>query len=223
MKKKHSPLLSTGIITISTAVAVLFLCNVLVVSRARTHVFDSIAGIPYNRVGLLIETTSQSDSMTTDLYREYRIRAAADLYAAGKIHHVLVCGGTNILDDEGRAVKQALVALGLSESHVTVDYGGNRTYDIIRHIRTTYRLPTATIISDRFHTYRAVFISRHLGIDAVAYCSRTVEWQYSIRHSIREVFARVRAVADVFLHSPPFLLQRIRAPYISNTISHQLP
>jgi SanA protein len=68
-----------------------------------------------------------------------------------------------------------------------------------------------TVITDEFHSYRAVFLGRHYGIDAVAYCSDPVRFGDSVHSRFREYGARVKAALDLYvLHTRPrFLGEKI--------------
>ena len=62
----------------------------------------------------------------------------------------------------------------------------------------------ATIISQKFHLQRALFIAKHYNIDAVGYCSKDVGANYGRSTNIRELFARSKAVLDLYvLHTKP--------------------
>lgn len=48
--------------------------------------------IPYNKVGLLLGTSPKLKSGKANLYFDYRIKAATELYNAGKVKYILVSG-----------------------------------------------------------------------------------------------------------------------------------
>ncbi|MDN5750579.1 MAG: SDR family NAD(P)-dependent oxidoreductase, partial [Pseudonocardia sp.] len=62
-----------------------------------------------------------------------------------------------------------------------------------------FGLTRFTIISQRFHDYRAVFIARHEGLDVVAYNSPREDARQSLRTEAREFAARAKAVVDLFV------------------------
>jgi SanA protein len=58
--------------------------------------------------------------------------------------------------------------------------------------------------ASRLYPERALFISRGYGIDAVTFCSKPVPFKYSSSTRMREWFARVKALLDVYaLRSQP--------------------
>jgi SanA protein len=96
-------------------------------------------------------------------------------------------------------MKAALLKLGVPETALTLDYAGFRTLDSVARAREVFSLSKLTIVTDDFHAARAVFLARHFGIDAVAFSPEPVPFKWSAQARLREVAARVRAVADVFV------------------------
>ncbi len=62
---------------------------------------------------------------------------------------------------------------------MTLDDAGFRTLDSVVRAKQVFGQQRLTIITDRFHCYRAVFLARHYGLDAVAFPSRRGRMRYS--------------------------------------------
>ena len=58
------------------------------------------------------------------------------------------------------------------------------------------------IVSDDFHVNRALFIADRCGLEAIALRSETVGYGDSRKVRMREYFARVKAVLDLYFYSP---------------------
>src|SRR5699024_8703022 len=87
------------------------------------------------------------------------------------------------------------------------DFAGFRTLDSVVRAKAVFGQTRFTIISQRYHDYRAVFIARHKGIKATAYAAQPVALQALIPVITREYLARVKAVLDLFvLHTQPHFL-----------------
>ena len=68
-------------IVVIVVLALLFICNCLVVEEAKGKVFSDIDSIKYNKVGLLLGTTPQARfDRVTNYFFVYRIDAAEQLY-----------------------------------------------------------------------------------------------------------------------------------------------
>ena len=75
----------------TTCLALMLICNQIVVNNARGKVFSDIDSIKYNKVGLLLGTTPQARiGRITNYFFIYRIDAAEELYKAGKIEKILI-------------------------------------------------------------------------------------------------------------------------------------
>ena len=68
-----------------------------------------------------------------------------------------------------------------------------------------------TIISQKFHNERALFIAQKYGLNAVGYNAKDVGFRDNIYTSLREKLARVKLFLDVYLFNtqPHFLGKKI--------------
>ena len=104
-------------------------------------------------------------------------------------------------------MRAALQARGVPTEAIIVDDAGFRTLDSVVRAKEVFGQPRLTIITDRFHAYRALFLARHYGIDAVAFPSAEVEWRGSMKARVREWFADTKACLDLYvLHTQPRFL-----------------
>lgn len=199
------------------AVAALVAANAWVIGSTRVFVFEDLERIPTNDVGLVLGTSPYTRHGSRNLLFRHRIQAAASLYRAGKVRHLLLSGANpDETYNEPRKMYQALRAAGVPDAAMTMDFAGFRTLDSMIRAREIFGLDRLTIISQRFHDYRAVFIARHEGLDAVAYHSPQEDASQSLRVEAREFLARARAVLDLFVifTQPRFLgeARRIELP-----------
>jgi SanA protein len=136
------------------------------------------------------------------------MEAAARLYHNGKIKHLLLSGsGNNNGYDEPAEMQALAIKLGVPESAMTLDYSGFRTLDSIARAKEVYGLTHFTIITNQYHAYRALFLSRHYGLQAVAFSAEKVPLRALGGNLVREWLARVKAVLDIYvLHTPPTFL-----------------
>jgi SanA protein len=96
-------------------------------------------------------------------------------------------------------MKKALIEKGIPDSAITLDYAGFRTLDSVVRCKWVFGQDDVIIVSQEFQNERALFIAEHFGINAVAFNAQDVPSRYSIRTSIREYFARVKAVMDIYV------------------------
>jgi len=175
------------------------LINLWITQSAKSRKFNALNRIPANDVGLVLGSSARAGGGSVNLHFRNRVEAAAKLYHAGKVKHLLLSGDNHAKSyDEPTDMKDALMELGVPRQAMTLDYAGFRTLDSILRAKTVFGLNRLTIITDDFHSQRALFISRSYGVDAVAFCSKPVPIKYSGSTRMREWLARVRAFLDVY-------------------------
>lgn len=169
-----------------------------VVRAAQPYVYETAADLPQNEVGLVLGTSVYTRGGSPNPLFAYRMDAAAILYRAGKVKHLLVSGANpDETYNEPRKMYQALIGSGVPPEAITMDFAGFRTLDSVVRASEVFGLTKYTVISQRFHCYRAVYIARRKGADAVAYATPEITRQLPLRTSAREVMARLQAVLDV--------------------------
>lgn len=199
-KKKRSLLfrLATGFLLL-IGLFVLF-CNLWVLLSTQSRVYDSIDKVKNNTIGLVLGTSKKVAPDSPNPHFENRMAAAAELYQEGKVSFLLVSGdGASKYYNEPRDMTAKLVGLGVAPQAIRSDNSGLRTLDSIIRAEKIYHLEKITIISDGFHVYRALFIARHAGLDAIAFSSAPVDLKHSFKARLREYLARVLVVLDLYV------------------------
>ena len=190
-------------ISAALCLAILLICNQIVVNNAKGKTFDDIDSIKYNRVGLLLGTTPQARfDRITNYFFIYRIDAAEQLYRAGKIEKILISGDENSQDgiNEPECMRDSLVARGVPASDIILDGKGYRTICSVENANKVYGLKNFTIISQKFHNERALYQAEHLGLDVKniqAYNAKAPKSRRAYLTTIREYFARVKMFIDL--------------------------
>lgn len=193
-----------GIIAI-LCIALMLVCNQIVVNNAKGKVFSDIDSIRYNKVGLLLGTTPQARiGRITNYFFVYRIDAAEQLYKAGKIEKILISGDEHSLDgvNETECMRDSLVARGIPAIAIILDGKGYRTLNSVINANKVYGLKSFTIISQKFHNERAIYQAEHLGLDIddiQAYNAEDPKSKRAYLTTIREYFARVKMFWDLLI------------------------
>ena len=191
-----------GFITIS-CLALMLICNQIVVNNAEGKVFSEIESIKYNKVGLLLGTTPQARiTKVKNYFFIYRLDAAEQLYRARKIEKILISGDEHSLDgiNEPECMRDSLVARGIPAEDIYLDGKGYRTINSVMNANKVFGLKSFTIISQEFHNERALYQAEHLGLDVENLQAFNAKMPISRRAyltSIREYFARVKMFIDL--------------------------
>ena len=204
MKKVYKKIIWAAGIMAVLCLAIMLICNQIVVNNAKGKVFSEIDYIKYNKVGLLLGTTPQARfDRITNYFFIYRIDAAEQLYKAGKIEKILISGDEHSLDgvNETECMRDSLVARGIPASTIILDGKGYRTINSVINANKVYGLKDFTIISQKFHNERAIYQAEHLGLDIEnlqAYNAKDPKSRRAYLTTIREYFARVKMFLDLY-------------------------
>lgn len=182
--------------------------NLLVEKGSQHLLFDDLNKIPSNKVGLVLGTSRFLTSGKPNPYFAYRIHAAKSLFFAGKIQYLLLSGDNRFFSyNEPREMRKELIRMGIPDSLIILDFAGFRTFDSVVRGNKVFKLKKFTVISQRFHNERAVFIARHYGIDAIAFNAQDPPEDFTLKVRLREYLARTKMVMDLFiLHQEPYFL-----------------
>lgn len=175
-----------------------------VLLETENQTFQSTEEIPHNKVGLLLGTSKFMANGDINLYYLYRIKAAEKLFKAGKIDFILVSGDNGRIGyNEPLLFKKDLILLGIPKEKIVLDYAGFSTLDSVLRAQKIFGLNSFTVISQRFHNERAIFLAKQKGISAIGFNAETVTGKYSIKTELREYLARTKACLDILFDSQP--------------------
>ncbi len=165
------------------------------------QIYNDINQIPKNRVGLLLGTAKYNDKSKNiiNVYYQHRIDAAVALYMAGKVDFIIVSGDNSTLYyNEPLLMKNDLIARGVPAKCIYMDNAGFRTLDSILRCRDVFGQTSFTIISQRFHNQRAVYIANHKNVQTVAFNAEDGDSFWDV--AIREKMARVKMMLDLLMN-----------------------
>lgn len=196
MRKKICRILLLCLVTV-LLIAVLS-CHLWVSINAKGKTFNDVQDIPFNEVGLLLGTSPITSNGEHNYYFDERIKATATLYRSGKIRRIIASGGdysSNGGCNELVAMRDSLVKQEIPDSLISLDYQGTRTLHSITKVKN---LGSITIISQKYHNERAIYLAEHYGLQAVAYNATMPNiTKKKIRNISREFLARVKLFIDL--------------------------
>lgn len=204
-------LLKYGIMAVPGGALVVLLLNFWVLASVSDKTYNNIEDIVYSDVALVLGTSRSVNGVVENPYFTHRITAAAELYFSGKVKHILVSGDNSSMHyNEPRDMRQALIERGVPDSCITMDFAGLRTLDSVVRSHKIFQQKKVTIVSQEFHNYRALFIAKYYGIEAVAY-NATMPRAGASRITMREYLARPKALLDLYILNtqPRFLGEKV--------------
>lgn len=182
--------------------------NILIANYASEKIFNDENETPETSVALLLGTSRYTVRGNTNLYFKYRIQATTNLYKSGKIKHIIVSGDNSLTSyNEPREMRKALLANGIPDSSITLDFAGFRTLDSVVRCKEVFGQDNFIIISQHFHLERALYIAKKFNINAIGFAAQNPPEKYSFKTNVREYFARTKAIIDLyFLNTQPKFL-----------------
>lgn len=205
MKKGYGKKILPGIVVavIFVCAGILF-CNFHIKSEAKPYLYDNAKLIPENKVGLLLGTSPKLSNGNRNLYFDYRITAASILFKAQRINYILISGDNRRHNyNEPEEMKKALLQLGVPDSAIYLDYAGLRTLDSVVRAKEVFGQDSMTIISQRFHNERAIFLANQYGIHAIGFNAKDVNTATGFKTRIRELLARIKVFVDITTRKQP--------------------
>lgn len=160
-------------------------------------IFEDVDMIPDRKYGLLLGTSPGSNGRDNPFFIT-RIEATKMLYEKGKIEYILVSGDNSTAAyNEPVYMRNSLLAAGIPESAIIMDFAGFRTLDSVLRAKEIFSVTEdLTIISQPFHLERALFLSKFHNIHAIGFGAADVNLSYGLQTYIREIGARWLALYD---------------------------
>jgi SanA protein len=200
-------LIVLGILLFLSVVSV-FASRILIARSARNKTFTDVSLIPHRHVGLVLGCPRKVPGGWSNPFFENRISAAANLYFQGKVDYLIASGDNHVQSyDEPVDMKNALIEKGVPADRIYLDYAGFHTLDSVVRVKEIFGQDSVTMVSQNFQNQRAIFLASHHGIDAIGFDAADVDPQFALKTDIREQFAKVKAVLDIYLlnRQPHFL------------------
>lgn len=156
---------------------------------------DQLRPVP---VALVLGTSHWSAEGRPNRHFAGRVQAAADLYHAGVVQHILASGANpEVYYNEPQRMFEALRERGVPAAAITLDFAGRRTLDSMVRATQIFDQQDLIIVSQRYHLYRALYLARASGLRAQAYAAAEPPLAARWNIEMREVFARLLALLDV--------------------------
>ncbi|MDC6404771.1 MULTISPECIES: SanA/YdcF family protein [Maribacter] len=182
----------------------MIVCNILINSFAEGKTYSNLTSIPKNKVGIILGTAKNIKGGGSNPYYEYRLKAIVSLFKAKKIEFILVSGDNgSIYYNEPTTIKNDLVSSGVPADKIFLDYAGFRTLDSMVRAKEVFGLDDVTVISQKFHNERAIYIAHKNELNAIGFNAKDISLESGLKVQLREYFARVKVFIDLALNTRP--------------------
>ncbi|MDM5264136.1 YdcF family protein [Sulfurovum sp. XTW-4] len=174
--------------------------------QAEADLYHTIDKVPAKKAALVLGTAKYMVGGGQNYFYTYRIRAAVDLFKAGKVKAIVVSGDNSTkYYNETSKMQKDLIKAGVPNRYITIDPFGLRTLDSVVRAEAIFDLKDYIIVSQKFHLERALFIAKSKGHKAIGFIAKDIPGTAAAyRMKAREYFARAKAFLDVYiLHTMP--------------------
>ncbi len=138
---------------------------------------------------------------------EDRLIRAYDLYEAGASDYLLLSGDHGREGyDEVNTMMGYLMDKGVPREPIFMDHAGFSTYDSLYRAKEIFGAERIVIVTQEYHLYRALYIARSLGIDAIGVSANLRTYYGQTTREVREAAARTKDFFYAVLKPEPVIL-----------------
>ena len=179
--------------------------NVYVQNSTKKNIHHSLKRFPKNDVGIIFGAGINGDKPSK--YLKDRLDAGILLYKAKRINKILLSGDNGSEEyDELTVMKNYCFKHGVDTSKIFIDYAGFDTYSTMYRAKHIFKIKKATLISQKYHLNRAIYIGKHLGIKSVGYSANKGEYSGYEYVTFREYLSIFKSFFDVLRNREPHFL-----------------
>ena len=136
----------------------------------RNDIYYDIEKVPNRPYGLVLGTSKYFSDNTLNLFYYNRLLTAQRLFEKRKVDYLLLSGDNRTLQyNEPRTMLKDLKKMGVPQEFIYLDFAGFRTLDSVVRADQVFQAHSFTIISQKFHCERALFIAKFHDIDAICF------------------------------------------------------
>lgn len=181
-------------------ITLLILIIILVVITLNIYVIEStkpliknISNIDIENIDCIIVLGAGIRGENPSPMLEDRLLTSIELYEKNISNKIIVSGDhgrTNY--DEVNVMKNYLIEKGIPSENLFMDHAGFSTYDSIYRAKEIFKAKKVVIITQEYHLYRALYISKELELDAYGISATKRNYMFQLKRDIREFAARIK-------------------------------
>ena len=198
--------LKFGLYSFFIGVIFIYFLDYFIENQTKKQLFYKIDSIPKSYTGLILGSKVYANGNPSGILKD-RLDAGIELYQNHKIKRFLLSGdhGTTKYD-EVNTMKKYLHNEGIPLSNIFLDHAGFDTYNSIIRAKKIFKVTDLTIITQKFHLKRSLFIANQLGINANGFIADKHQYAIANKMNIREKLANVKALLELLINRNPKFL-----------------
>jgi SanA protein len=188
------PALHKGFVTVGALMTLVlmfpFAASLLMRQMAQPYLYSSVSDVPAQEVALVLGAAAYP-SRLSDILQD-RVDTVIDLYKAGKAKTLIMSGAPNEVEKMAEYAEKQ----GVKKEDIKQDPKGLNTFASVQNAAKDYK--SLVIVSQNFHLPRAIFMARHLGIEAIGLSADRHNYPQLFDFERRELLASTKAMMDLF-------------------------
>lgn len=202
-------------ILLAVVLLVIFIAviNSAIYALTKSYIYTDATTAPEASVVLIPGAAVLRDGTPSPIFLD-RVDTALLLYKAKKVEKILVSGdNSSEYYNEVDPVREYLLAAGVADEDIFLDYAGFDTYSSMYRARDIFGVTDVIISTQAFHLPRAVYIARELGLEA--WGIETSNQNVLLKNYTREFLATEKAILDLWTKRKP--------KFLGETVSMETP
>jgi SanA protein len=183
-----------GFVTLGALAALVltfpFAANLFMRQATQPFLYSSVSSVPAQEAALVLGAAAYPARLS-DILQD-RVDTAIELYRTGKAKILIMSGAAN----EAEKMAEYALAQGVKATDIVKDPNGLNTMASVENAAKDHK--TLVIVSQNFHLPRAVFIARHLGVEAIGVSADRHAYPQLFDFERRELLASSKAILDLF-------------------------
>ena len=169
-------------------------------STVQKDIYKNADKIPQHEFGIVLGAGILSNG-TPGTFLKQRLNDAVTLYEKGKIKKILLSGDNGQSSyDEISVMNNYLVSKGVPQQIIFGDYAGFDTYSTMYRAQHVFGIKSATVITQKFHLPRSVFLSKQNGMKTSGFSTSS---RGNRKYFFREWLATVKSFFDISVNRKP--------------------
>lgn len=167
--------------------------NLHILNKASDYIsiYSKLSEAKYDAI-LVLGAGLRADGTPSDMLKD-RLLVAINLYNSGASNKLILSGDRSGDDyDEVGAMKAFCLERSIPESDMIFDNIGYSTYESVYNTKENTDYKKIVIVTQSYHLYRAVYISRQMGFDAYGISADIHTYKGQFARDVREGFARAK-------------------------------
>jgi SanA protein len=190
------------VMTLGALLALVAMSGTAIDAWGRAYLVDASHKLPKVDAVLVLGTSLYDRRGQTHWTLSHRVDAAAGLWHGGLADRFLVSGSSyDDGYDEARDMRDEMVARGVPAGVIELDPLSYRTWHSVVRARHVFGKRRLLIVSQPDHLARALFLARHIGIEAWGVPARGMNYS-GLPGAVMRDLACLAAYVDVVLGLP---------------------